>query len=158
MAQEKPGRISEWAHAVREHLPELGEKLRHGAHVVRENPGIVLHHPGFRYGVYAVAALVLLWGASWAADAIAPPKPAGVTEGPALLDYRVICTNADCGYEFVLKRERGFRSFPVECVKCKQKTGRHAQLCTSSTCKSRWVVPDVRDGMRLCPYCREPLD
>jgi len=73
--------------------------------------------------------------------------------------FNVLCTNATCGYQFVIPRDEA-RTYPRgsnrEGFKCK-KCGKFGALMAVQCKKcNRWYVPAEREGAASCPYCTPP--
>lgn len=157
MAQERPSRLAGLVEMIREQWPVLRHRAAEYAVEVREDPGLLWQSAGVRYGVYIGGGLVLLWIVMAVAGALVPPAPKGVQPRATTADFHVICQNTACGHHFVIRRDFGFRKFPVVCPKCQQPMGARAYLCTSKECRARWVVPQVIEGQSYCPECKTAL-
>ncbi|HNQ24627.1 MAG TPA: hypothetical protein PKK06_16205 [Phycisphaerae bacterium] len=153
MAQERPNPIREWLTVARAHAPIWREHLGTWGRAVRENPRLLWETPAARYGLYAVAAVLLLWVGSAVANRLATPVDPETRVAAATFDYHVICTNPECGQHFILRRPKSFSDFPVRCPKCEQRTGMRALPCNSATCRGKWVVPQVQGSEQRCPQC-----
>jgi hypothetical protein len=153
MAQERPNRLVEWLLLLREQWPVARRKFEEWLAQVREEPVLFWETTAVRYVIYGLAAIVLSAVALKARSWIVPPSSVSAVKRATTADYHVICTNASCGHHFVIHEKFGFHGFPVECPKCRQKTGEQARKCTSKTCQSRWVAPLEKNGASICPHC-----
>lgn len=153
MAQEHPNRLAEWLTLARKNAPLAREHFRDWMDAVREEPRLAWETPAIRYTVYTVGGLIAIWILTTAISWMAPPPPASARPAARTADFPVVCSNPDCGYQFVMNREFGFHDFPVACPRCTQRTGESARLCNSSACNRRWVAPVRRDDGLYCPNC-----
>lgn len=152
MPAEKPSKLSEWIQALREGAP--GVKIHAAAwlEACRNEPALIWRTPAVRIVVFVIAAVLLVKSVGWGFTLLAPggaePVPRAETA-----DFHVVCTNPDCGKQFVINREFGFDDFPVTCPFCRKQSGASARNCNSTTCKGRWVAPVVGGGRLTCPVC-----
>lgn len=157
MAQERRNRLAEWLLLAREQAPILRQHFREWLAAVRAEPSLIWQTPAVRYATYAVVGLFLLMMVGKIRAMIGPPPSVSVREAASTVDFRVKCSSADCGHDFVLHREFGFRGFPVECPECKRKTGVRARQCFSHECNGRWRAPEGSGRDSSCPVCGEAL-
>ncbi len=157
MAQERPNRLTEWAHLLRDQLPVAREQVRKWLTAVRQEPGLVWNTAATRYAILGFGAVVILWVMYGLAGLLAPSqegaRPAAITA-----DFHVVCSDYQCRHHFAIHREFGFHKFPVVCPKCQQATGREARICNSQMCRGRWVAPQEDDGRLYCPECSGGFD
>lgn len=161
MAQEEKNRLADWLLLLRDQLPELRQRLRAWLTSIYQEPRQLLelwNLSAIRYTTYFLVGLILLWGVSWTANAIAPPPPASALPKATSADYHVVCSQETCRHHYVIHRNFGFDQFPVACTQCKKQTGRRAVRCFSNTCRGSWVAPNVQDGVRSCSSCGKSLE
>ena len=158
MAQERPNRLAEWLMLVRKQTPIVRERIAAWFEAVREEPRMAWETSAVRYAVYALVGGVLIWLATSVSGWLAPPLPPSARSAATTADFHVICSDAHCGYHFVIHRQFGFHKFPVECPKCKRETGVAARQCNSSSCGGRWVAPVQTDQGVKCPLCGAKLE
>ncbi len=157
MAQEKPNRMVEWYLAAKEWAPTVPERAREWAETVRAEPSLLWQTPVIRYSTYTLSIILALAAVTFLRDWIAPPPPADAQPESRVADFHVICSEGACAYHFVISRKKSFDSFPVECPKCRQRTGVHARQCWSTECAGRWVAPVDIEGSSRCPLCGREL-
>ncbi len=158
MAQEDPSRLVEWLLLVRKQLPVARRHLQDWLAAVRQEPVLIWETVAVRYAVYGLAGVVLLWGVTRVPGMLTPPPPANARPEATTADFHVVCSGAQCSHHFVIHRKFGFRKFPVECSRCKRKTGVQARRCHSPTCQGRWVAPQKVDGALCCSVCGGRFD
>jgi len=153
MAQERPNRLLELVSLVRQSLPIAREQAREWIGQVRSEPMRVWDVTAVRYAAYGLIGLFATWVLVFVVGLLTPPAPPGAREPARTADFRVVCSNPACGYNFVLRREFGFDKFPVICDRCKKQTGVLGRRCYSEKCQGRWVAPlDSELGLK-CPAC-----
>ena len=157
MAQEDRNRLAEWVLLFRGWVPVLRHQLAEWLEVVRQEPRLVWEATAVRYFTYGLGGLIVVWIVTGVASMVTPGLPADAQSEAKTADYRVICTNPDCGVHFVIHRKFGFDGFPVKCPKCQQRTGARALRCNSPACRGRWVVPERVGNMLRCPDCGDRL-
>lgn len=150
MAQESPNHLQEWWQAACSQGRDLRQRFVDWLDVVRAEPALIWQTPTVRYVVYGFVGLFVVMVATWL---FTPAPPEGAKPEARTADFHVVCGNVRCEHHFVIRREFGFRKFPVPCPQCDQKTGMEARLCNSKTCRARWVVPERIDGGWRCPAC-----
>lgn len=129
-------------HAFREHVPTLRRGIVDWWEAVVAEPALLWETPAVRYGVYGGGGLLAVWLVSLAATMLTPPAPEGAKAEATSADFHVICSNPECHKHFVVHREFGFRGFPVECPRCKERKGLRAVPCTGDHCTQRWILPE----------------
>lgn len=153
MAQERPNRLMELVAVVRQGWPAIRE---HAADVfahVRADPARVWDVSAVRYAVYALVGLIVTWMLVFVVGLLTPPAPPGAREPARTADFRIVCSDPACGYNFVLRREFGFDKFPVVCDRCKKPAGVPGRRCYSESCQGRWVAPVKTESGQHCPTC-----
>ena len=157
MAQEKRNRLAEWLLLAREQVPIRRQHLREWLTAVRAEPSLIWQTPAVRYATYTIAGLFLLMMVGEMRAMIGPPPSVTARAAATTADFRVKCSSGECGHDFVLRREFGFRKFPVECPQCRRETGVLARQCHSADCKGRWRAPEGSGRELGCPVCGESL-
>jgi hypothetical protein len=152
MPVEKEPKLGLYIDAIKEWLPSVWVRFAEWVQACREEPALIWETTAVRIATYCAGAVVVVLLVSGLMHVFAPggPPPVPMAE---TADFRVICVNPACGFEFVIQRDFDFDRFPVECAKCGQKAGQRAVRCNSEQCKGRWVAPVTADGQRKCPVC-----
>ncbi len=158
MAQENPSRLVEWLLLVRKQVDVTRQRLEDWLAAVREEPVLIWETLAVRYAVYGLVGVVLMWGVTRIPGMLTPPPPADARPAAVTADFHVVCSGAQCGHHFVIHRSFGFHKFPVECSRCKGKTGVQARDCHSPTCRGRWVAPQKINGASHCSVCGGRFD
>ena len=153
MAQEKPNAFSEWLQAAQAQVPILRGRAAEWLGAAREDPAMIWRTPAIRYGVYGLAAVVVLVSAQAGIGMFSAPVPDDAGPTATSADFHVVCSDQACGSHFVIHRDFGFDDFPVECAKCKKATGLPSRRCHSATCRGRWVAPKQQGATKACPHC-----
>ncbi len=153
MAEEKPNRLTDLVLIVREQAPVLRRRLSEWFENCKEEPYLIWETAAVRYGTYAFAAIIVLWGCSFAKNMLSTPLPADAQALSSTGDFPVLCSDESCGQHFIINRAFGFDDFPVTCPQCQQLSGQAARRCMSSTCNGQWVAPVETDGVMRCPDC-----
>ena len=155
MAQERPNRMAEWVMLLRKNAPIARDQFTDWVGEVRAEPRILWETTAIRYLSYGIGGVLLSWGLVMLVHMFTPPPPAGAKDAAVTADFHLVCSNPDCGYNFVIAREFGFSGFPVRCDRCKKDTGVAGRRCYSLNCQGRWVAPVPADGHQneMCPQC-----
>ena len=153
MAQERPNRFVEWVLLLRQNAPIAREQFKEWMGEIRAEPYLLWEMPAIRFAAYGVIGLVATWVVVLSVNLLTPPPPPGARQAAETADFRVVCADPTCGYNFVIKREFGFDDFPVKCDQCKQETGTQGRRCYSALCEGRWVAPLKVEDRLKCPMC-----
>lgn len=153
MAQERPNRLVELWLLARKQWPVARQHFERWLEAVREEPRLIWETVAIRYSVYGLGAILLATVVVKGVGMITPPPPASAKAAASTADFHVVCAQPQCGHHFVIHRKFGFRGFPVECPKCKQKTGAQARKCPSPACQGQWVAPSKQGNVVTCPHC-----
>jgi hypothetical protein len=153
MAQERPNRFAEWVLLLRQNAPIARDQIKEWVAEVRSEPHLLWETTAIRFVAYGVIGLIATWGVVLFVSFLTPPPPEGARDAAVTADFRVVCADPSCGYNFVIKREFGFHDFPVTCDRCKQKTGMQGRRCYSALCEGRWVAPLKVEERLKCPMC-----
>ncbi len=147
-------RLVEWFVLVKdEWLPSQRARLVAWGEAVREEPYLICQTPAIRYGVYGLGSLLAVWVLVWTVSLLEPAPVKNARPRATTAAYDVVCTDPTCGHHFMINRKFGFKKFPVECSKCRQRTGQRARRCSSPACSGGFVAPtEVEDQLR-CPEC-----
>lgn len=147
-------RIVEWFALVKdEWLPAQRANLTAWGEAVREEPQLIWQTPAIRYGVYGTASLLAVLILVWTVNLLEPAPVKGARPRAKTAAYDVVCSEPSCGHHFMIDRKFGFKRFPVECSKCRQRTGQRARRCNSPACSGGFVVPIEVDDQLRCPEC-----
>lgn len=157
MAQEKPNRIVEWYLAFREWLPEGRSQAKEWAREVYQRPALIWETLALRCAILSAGGLLLLLVVKIGASKLAPPPPDDAQPVATEAYFHVLCSDPSCGHHFMIYRKKGFDDFPVECPKCRRKTGEAARQCYSATCQGRWIIASRQGERWVCPVCQEAL-
>lgn len=153
MAQEKPNSLTEWLQAARTQAPIARDRAAEWLAAARDDPALIWRTPAIRYGVYGLAAVVVMVAVRAGIGLFATPVPVDAGPVATSADFHVVCSDEACQSHFVIHRDFGFNDFPVECAKCKKATGQPSRRCHSSTCQGRWVTPKQQGAAKACPHC-----
>lgn len=153
MAQERPNRLAEWILLVRQNAPIAKEQFKVWVGEVRAEPHLLWETTAVRYATYGVIGLAGSWALVLFVGFLTPAPPPGARAPAVTADFRVVCADSACGYNFVVRREFGFDDFPILCDRCKKETGLQGRQCHSASCRGRWVAPLKVEGRHKCPIC-----
>lgn len=153
MAQERPNRLAELLALARQGLPTLREQARMALARLRAEPGRVWEVAAVRYAVYGLVGLIATWILAFVVGLISPPPPPGARDPARSADFRIVCGDPQCGYNYVLRREFGYEGFPAACHRCKKVTGVPGRRCFSPRCEGRWIAPVESETQSTCPVC-----
>lgn len=157
MAQERPRQLIEWYLAAKAWVPTVPKHLKAWLETVRAEPSLIWKTAAVRYTTYTVAGLMLFFVVSSLPTWIVGPPPVDAQPPADTADFHVVCTNPACAAHFVVRRDKDFDSFPVQCLVCQQKSAAQAIRCMSDTCRGRWVAPSPSGDSKVCPRCGRPL-
>ena len=154
MSAPRDNRLITWYLLLKdEWLPAQWTRLKDWFSAVRAEPHLFWQTPQVRYGGIAVGVLVAVWFLAGLARMLEPANAREMQPQATTATFHVLCTNPDCKHHFLVERKFGFDDFPVQCPRCKQKTGQHAVRCVSTLCGGKYVAPIEMDGELRCPEC-----
>jgi hypothetical protein len=158
MPPSNPNRFTTWYLIIKdEWLPGQKERLAAWFQAARQEPRLVWQTPQIRYGaigVGAFAGLMILFSflGSFSSNSNVSRERARTA------DFMVICSDARCGYTFVINKKFSFDDFPVPCPKCHRESGMRAVRCWSKSCGGKHVAAREEEGQLVCPKCNAVLD
>ncbi len=139
MPVEKESRIARWIAALREWAPTIRPRLEEWWEIIRQNPMLIWQAPAVRYSAYGLGLIVALLVLRWGTSSLLPPQMVG-GEPARTAQFHVLCSDPACGHHFVIERKFKFKDFPVQCPKCRQKTGYRAIQVHSGPDRGKWII------------------
>ena len=157
MAQEKANRLVEWYLALKEWAPTVPARFHQWREAVRAEPSLIWQTLAVRYATYGLVGFALLTVVSAVPGWFVGPPPADARPLAVTADFHVVCSKLECGYHFVTNQKKGFRKFPITCLRCKQKSAVHGRRCRSDSCSGQWVAPVEIEHSLRCTQCGRAL-
>lgn len=152
---DEEGKVAKAVVAFKQWLPAVKPLLQERYAPVREAPRLLWTFPEVRYPAYVIGALLTVWLVRSSIRAVNPVPESQMQPLATTGDFQVLCTNEQCGEEFVINRPFKFDDFPVDCPRCHQKTGCRALRCYSKTCRGLVVPTDIIRGNSVCRRCNQ---